>query len=50
MPTLCDSGITEVGSNSKIKYDIDGAVIEGTAIGGKVLIVSKHPEFLRDIS
>ena len=28
----------------------DGALIEGTGIGGKVLIVHKTPEFMRDIA
>ena len=28
----------------------DGAIIEGTGIGGKVLIVQKSPEFMRDVA
>ena len=28
----------------------DGAIIEGTGIGGKVLIVKKTPDFIRDVS
>jgi hypothetical protein len=28
----------------------DGAMIEGTAYNGQVMIVSKYPEFVRDIA
>ena len=30
-------------------YDTDGALIEGIGMGGNVLIVSKEPEFIRDV-
>lgn len=38
----------EKGNNFRMTYD--GAIIEGTGIGGKVLIVQKTPEFMRDVA
>ena len=35
--------------NKNVRYTSDGAIIEGTALGGLVLIVSKTPQFIRDV-
>ena len=35
---------------SQAHYTHDGALIEGIGIGGKVVIVQKTPEFMRDIA
>ncbi len=35
---------------STARYSHDGALIEGTQYGGKVLIVLTTPEFMRDIA
>jgi alkane 1-monooxygenase len=35
--------------NKATIYAHDGSIVEGTGIGGKVLIVSKEPQFIRDV-
>lgn len=42
--------IKEADSKNVARYTHDGALIEGTGIGGKVVIVQKTPEFMRDIA
>ncbi len=47
------SGTSKVDDDTKgsqQKYTHDGALIEGTANNGQVLIVQKTPEFMRDIA
>jgi len=40
----------EADPKSVARYTHDGALIEGYGIGGKVVIVQKSPEFMRDIA
>mgnify|MGYP001030670827 FL=1 len=44
------SKVDEDPKGSQQKYTHDGALIEGTANNGQVLIVQKTPEFMRDIA
>jgi hypothetical protein len=51
--TKTSSNSSKVDCDSKgnlQRYTNDGALIEGTGIGGQVLIVQKTPEFMRDIA
>lgn len=55
MSTIDKSANIEQDKTSKEKVSnfmrtADGAIIEGTGIGGKVLIVQKTPEFMRDVA
>ena len=47
---VADANNNLKGTTTNVKYAHDGAIIEGTGKGGQVLIVSKNPEFMRDIA
>lgn len=44
------SKVEDDSKGTEQKYTHDGALIEGTAYNGQVLIVQKTPEFMRDIA
>jgi len=47
--TIDKNGFETSPKEQKPLYDTDGALIEGRGVGGNVLIVSKEPEFIRDV-
>ena len=50
MPVVVNTNLEKIGSTKGTKYAHDGSIIEAAAPGGKVFIVSKEPEFIRDIA
>ena len=48
--TTASSDLKVSDPKSTARYSHDGALIEGTGIGGRVIIVQKTPEFMRDIA